>query len=188
MAGGGLPIDATPVSLDAIVQLIDAGLWATVSSPRGTSSPGPSLTMTSPWVGTTSASSGRVEARVAVGWRPPGHRSILLGVLRRPGNRGLITQRSLVQIQPAQRSTLGKRRSDTGLIPAVFSRRSRPRRPTRGTEDRLDFPALGGLISRETRWKRLAGGGEDEASFRDESVGGIGRGGEARGFIPRGPA
>src|SRR5919106_4279738 len=51
MAGGGLPIDATPVSLDAIVQLIDAGLWATASSPRRTSSPGPSLTMTSPWGG-----------------------------------------------------------------------------------------------------------------------------------------
>lgn len=61
-------------SLDGIVQLVDTGLWATTSSPRRTSSPGPSLTMTSPWVGTTSASTGRVEARVAVGLRPPGHR------------------------------------------------------------------------------------------------------------------
>lgn len=55
--------------LDVIVQFVDAGLWATTSSPRRISSPGPSLTMTSPWVGTTSASTGRVEARVAVGLR-----------------------------------------------------------------------------------------------------------------------
>ena len=48
-------------SLDGIVQLVDAGLWATTPSPRRTSSPGPSLTMTSPWVGTTSGSTGRVE-------------------------------------------------------------------------------------------------------------------------------
>src|SRR5437764_3257936 len=42
-------------------QLVDTGLWATTSSPRRTSSPDPSLTMTSPWVGTTSGSTGRVE-------------------------------------------------------------------------------------------------------------------------------
>ena len=41
--------------------MVDTGLWATTSSPRRTSSPDPSLTMTSPWVGTTSGSTGRVE-------------------------------------------------------------------------------------------------------------------------------
>jgi hypothetical protein len=49
-------------SLDGIVQLVDAGLRAATSSPRRTSSPGPSLTMTSPWAGATSGSAGRVEA------------------------------------------------------------------------------------------------------------------------------
>ena len=42
-------------------QLVDTGVWATTFSPRRTSSPDPSLTMTSPWVGTTSGSTGRVE-------------------------------------------------------------------------------------------------------------------------------
>src|SRR6266542_4640348 len=42
-------------------QLVDTGLWATTSSPRRTSSPDPSPTMTTPWVGTTSESTGRVE-------------------------------------------------------------------------------------------------------------------------------
>ena len=42
-------------------QLVDTGLWATTSSPRRTSSPDPSLTMTTPWAGTTSGSTGRVE-------------------------------------------------------------------------------------------------------------------------------
>ena len=41
--------------------MVDTGLWATTSSPRRTSSPDPSLTMTSLWVGTTSGSTGRVE-------------------------------------------------------------------------------------------------------------------------------
>lgn len=42
-------------------QLAGTGLRATTSSPRRTSSPDPSLTMTSPWAGTTSGSAGRVE-------------------------------------------------------------------------------------------------------------------------------
>jgi hypothetical protein len=42
-------------------QLLDTSLRATTSSPRRPSSPDPSLTMTSPWVGTTSGSTSRVE-------------------------------------------------------------------------------------------------------------------------------
>src|SRR5712672_2716068 len=42
-------------------QLVDTGVRATTSSPRRTSSPDPSLTMTTPWVGTTSGTTGRVE-------------------------------------------------------------------------------------------------------------------------------
>ena len=44
-------------------QLIDTCLRATTSSTRRTSSPDPSLTMTSPWVGTTSGSTGPSGSR-----------------------------------------------------------------------------------------------------------------------------
>jgi hypothetical protein len=50
--------------------LVDTGLWATTSSPRRTSSPDPSLTMTTPWVGTTSGSTGRVDVGGIAAARP----------------------------------------------------------------------------------------------------------------------